>query len=246
MSAFAEYANYYDLLYHDKDYRAEAEYFLTKVRQFGRPNPSDLLEYGAGTGSHQRFLTEAGFSATGVELSAEMCEIGRVRGASLIEADITTYRHHKQVDAVLALFHVVSYITEENALAQMLSGVRDNLLPGGVFVFDVWFENAVLWQEPEVRIKRVSTPEIEVIRVAEPRMSRDEKKVRVDYSFFGRNRGESLWEGFSESHLLRYFSNEDLRRLAASSGFELLRIEETLTGLSPDNKSWGVTAVLRK
>lgn len=246
MSAFSKYARYYDLLYQDKDYKAEADYFLGIVNKYGRPNSTAVLEYGAGTGNHQIFFNQMGFSTTGVELSREMCEIGRERGASLIEADITNYRHYESVDAVLALFHVVSYIIDDDDLAQMFSGASENLLPGGVFVFDIWFEDAVLSQKPEVRVKRASSPFAEVVRIAEPRSEEDNKKTTVDYTVFGRERTETKWSGFSESHVLRSFSESDLGELARSSGLQLVQIEETLTGVKPSDQTWGVTAVLRK
>ena len=49
---FADYARYYDLLYRDKDYAAEAEYIACLVRKFHPSARSIIIELGSGTGIH--------------------------------------------------------------------------------------------------------------------------------------------------------------------------------------------------
>jgi ubiquinone/menaquinone biosynthesis C-methylase UbiE len=50
-AVFADYAHYYDLLYRDKDYAAEAEYVVGLIRKF-HPSARSILELGSGTGIH--------------------------------------------------------------------------------------------------------------------------------------------------------------------------------------------------
>lgn len=54
---FADYARYYDLLYRDKDYKAEAEYVARLIRKF-HPATQNILELGSGTGIHARLLSK--------------------------------------------------------------------------------------------------------------------------------------------------------------------------------------------
>lgn len=67
---FDAYSSYYDLLYRDKDYAAEADYVAQLLRTYG--NAGDLLEFGSGTGRHGRLLSQRGYRVTGVERSAAM------------------------------------------------------------------------------------------------------------------------------------------------------------------------------
>ena len=60
-TVFADYARYYDLLYRDKDYAAEAEYVAGLIRKF-HPSARSILELGSGTGIHASLLTEKGFT----------------------------------------------------------------------------------------------------------------------------------------------------------------------------------------
>ena len=74
---FGLYGRYYDLLYQDKDYAAEADYVDRLIRRFVEP-AQHALELGCGTGRHAVGLAERGLSVTGVERSNQMmCTIFR-------------------------------------------------------------------------------------------------------------------------------------------------------------------------
>ncbi len=70
-SVFDEYARYYDLLYRDKDYQAEADYVAGLIQRFN-PKAQSILELGSGTGIHAALLAEKGFTVHGIERNAEM------------------------------------------------------------------------------------------------------------------------------------------------------------------------------
>ncbi len=241
---FSNYARYYDALYHDKDYATEAEYFGSLIRQFETIPTTTLLEFGAGSGAHQAAFRNLGYAITGVELSEDMLELARQRGAEVVLGDFRDYEHPETVDAVLALFHVVNYLATEADLAAGFANARRHLKPGGLFVFDMWFENAVVSEEPETRVKRVSANGLDIVRAAEPSWNKLDKTVQVNYTVFAREQGQTLWEMAEESHLMRYLSLEDVKRIASETGFELSHAEETLTGAPPNSSTWGVSVVL--
>jgi predicted TPR repeat methyltransferase len=68
MSAFGGYARYYDLLYHDKDYRRESEFVAQLIKKHS-PGARRLLELGCGTGIHGILLAEQGYEIHGLDLS---------------------------------------------------------------------------------------------------------------------------------------------------------------------------------
>lgn len=243
--SFLDYAKYYDLLYGDKDYRGEAEYFAGLVRRYESVDTHALLELGAGTGRHQEHFRRLGFSVKGIELSEEMVAQSSAYGSDISQGDMRSFRSHERFGAVLALFHVMSYMTTTKDLASAFSTARSHLDTGGLFVFDFWFDEAVTFQRPEPRIKRVVGKSAEVIRFANPISHPHEKIVEVNYTVFGRPIEDSCWEMNEETHVMRYLSLEEVQSLSRETGFELISCEETLSGLKPSTASWGVTAVLR-
>lgn len=69
MAVFSkDYAAYYDMLYRNKDYGAEADYVAGLLRDDG-VSGGRLLDVGCGTGRHLACMAERGFSVSGADRS---------------------------------------------------------------------------------------------------------------------------------------------------------------------------------
>src|SRR4051812_48823482 len=134
MSVFAAYSRYYDLLYRDKDYAAEARYVHELVQQH-HPAARTMLDLGCGTGRHAQLLSQHGYALTGVDLSEEMLKVARAASPALgfVQGDVRTVRLGKTFDVVASLFHVMSYQTTNADLCAALDTIREHLAPGGLF-----------------------------------------------------------------------------------------------------------------
>ena len=93
--------------------------------------------------------------------------------------DVLTVRTGATYDAVISLFHVISYHTINADLEAAFETAASQLTPGGLFLFDFWYGPAVLTQKPEVRVKHLEDEKIEMIRIAEPEMFPNENRVDV-------------------------------------------------------------------
>ena len=113
---FDAYAAYYDLLYRDKDYPAEARYVQSLLRRHGVSDGAGnttILELGCGTGKHAEQLGQLGFSIHGLDSSPSMVERARKRTASQLASrlqfdvgDARSTRLNRTFDAAISLFHV--------------------------------------------------------------------------------------------------------------------------------------------
>lgn len=248
---FAAYARYYDLLYRDKDYASEADYVASTLRAVA-PNACSILELGSGTGRHGRLLAAMGFDVFGIERSADMAasaEAATVRGAgsfNCVVGDARTIRLERRFDAVIALFHVVSYQVTDADLQAMFVAASRHLLSGGVFLFDVWYGPAVLAQRPERRVKRAVDAALEVIRTATPRLDIERHTVNVTYDVECRDRRSGEVVRFSEDHLVRYLFPEEIEPLAARAGMRAIKSEEFVAGRTPSPATWSVAYLLQK
>lgn len=250
---FADYARYYDLLYRDKDYAAEAEYVAGLIRKFN-PAARSILELGSGTGIHASLLAEKGFTVHGIERSQEML----ARSQALAEnrtagdgwltftmGDIREVRLNKRFDAVIALFHVISYQTTNEDVTAAFETARQHLNPGGVFIFDVWYGPAVLTERPAVRIKRLANDQIEVTRLAEPVLNTNANRVDVNYHMFVRDITTQIVSELKETHAMRYFFKPEIERIAEQIGFHYVHDEEWLSGQEIGSDTWGGCFVLK-
>ncbi len=244
---FNSYAQYYDLLYRDKDYRAESEYIATLLRKQS-PKAQHLLEMGCGTGAHAEQLASFGYFVHGLDLSETMLKRATSRKSKLAKdiaqrlsfqcGDIRDIHTGDQFDAVIALFHVISYQTSNIDLNAVFSNAATQLRPGGVFLFDFWYGPAVLTQRPEVRVKRLENEKIKVTRIAEPKMRTNENVVEVNYSVFIESKSTGQIEQVQETHEMRYLFLPELRSYLASAGFLEISSGAWLTDQQLSTDSW--------
>jgi len=252
-AVFAGYARYYDLLYRDKDYAAEAEYVAGLIRKF-HPSARSILELGSGTGIHASLLAKKGFTVQGIERSPEML----ARSQTLTEnmdvvhdrltftaGDIREIRLNSLFDAIIALFHVISYQTTNSDVTAAFETARQHLNPGGVFIFDIWYGPAVLTERPAVRIKRMGDDQTEITRLAEPVLHPNENLVDVHYHVFVRNNTTQAIDELKETHVMRYFFKPEIERIATHAGFQCDHAEEWMTAKPIGDDTWGACFVLK-
>ncbi len=243
---FNAYSRYYDLLYRDKDYAAEAGYVHRLLEHYGVPG-NEILEFGSGTGKHGRLLAGHGYRVTGIERSAEMvAQAVATDGFMCQQGDIRESKQGRTFDAVLSLFHVISYQVSNADVSAVFDNAAEHLQPGGLFVFDVWYSPAVYAQRPEVRVKRLVEDDLSITRIAEPEIFHNENRVDVNYTIFAEDGASGESQTFTENHPMRHFSLPELDLLASVAGFERVCAEAFLTGEPAGEETWGVCLVLRR
>ncbi|MGH7076065.1 MAG: class I SAM-dependent DNA methyltransferase [Stellaceae bacterium] len=251
MSIFARSAVFYDALYAAKDYAAEALYVDDLVKRHCA-HAATLLDLGCGTGRHAVEFLKRGYRVLGVDVSPDM--LARANELKAAEpparrdrlefgaADIRQLHLDRRFDAVVALFHVMSYQTSNADLLSALRAARDHLAPGGVFLFDCWYGPGVLSDPPRVRVKRLAHEEKPFLRLAEPVMRLNDNLVEVHYTYMARDYSGPAPE-FAETHIVRYFFLPELALALDASGLRLIAHSEWLTGRAPDVATWNLTVV---
>jgi len=249
MSVFGNYARYYDLLYRDKNYQEEADFVVKLLREYA-PHAQHLLELGCGTGRHAEYLIQAGYQVCGVERSPEMLAIARQRQQQLspdsqaaftiTEGDLRTLHLGKQFDAVLALFHVISYQSTNEDLQAAFATVREHLKPGGIFLFDVWYGPAVLSDRPTPRIKRMVSEDCNITRFAEPTLYPNDNWVDVHYQIHIQDHHTQQCEFLQETHRMRYFFQPELQLLCQKCDLKMITCGEWLSQKPIGCDTWNV------
>ncbi len=255
-SPFDAYSRFYDLLYADKDYAGEAAYLAGHLRRRA-PQALRILDLGCGTGAHAVALARLGYVVHGIDLSDSMLAKAQVRRAAL-PADLAARLSFAAgdarsvrvpaadgagFDAVVSLFHVMSYQASNADLQAAYATAAAHLRPGGVFLFDYWYGPAVLAQAPSVRVRRLADEQVRVTRIAEPVMHCQRNVCDVNYTLFVEALATGLVHQFSETHPMRYLFQPELALLEAGRW----RDAQDCAWLSyqpPDERSWAALRLL--
>ena len=181
---------------------------------------------------------------TGIDISPLMIEIAQENGRENCQkidfsvADIRRYEPQLKYDAVISLFHVMSYQNENQDILDAFISARKALNQGGLFLFDVWYGPGVLSDKPEVRVKKVADEKYELIRVAQPVMYDKKNVVDVNYEVLIIDKETSNIKKINETHSMRYFFVPELVFLLEKAGFELITNLDCDTLGETDYGSW--------
>lgn len=243
MEVFNDYAYYYNAFYKEKDYKEEAAQVDFLLNKYGQ-NVRKVLNFGCGTGRHDIELEKKGYQCTGIDMSPLMVEIARknaeLENSSMefLEGDIRRFESKCQYDAVISLFHVMSYQTGNEDILAAFQSARKSLHAGGIFIFDTWYGPGVLSDKPVLRIREAEDEENRLVRIAKPIMHDKENTVDVCYEVFVVNKETDKVRIIKELHSMRYFFKPELKFLLHNAGFELVDHLDCTTLGETDYTSW--------
>lgn len=227
METFQDYAYYYNAFYKDKDYERESKQIDQLIRKYSS-NVHSIINYGCGTGKHDLELTKLGYICTGIDLSETMIDIAK-KNSQIVNgkidfsvADIRTYMPKQKYDAVLSLFHVMSYQNRNEDVVAAFRSARKALEKGGVFLFDTWYGPGVLSDKPVIRAKEVEDEQYKMIRIARPIMHDETNVVDVCYEVLVIDKKTKETKVIEEIHNMRYFFRPEIELFLQQTGFELV------------------------
>lgn len=243
MEVFKDYAYYYNAFYGDKDYKKEAGQVDSLLKKYGQ-NVNRVINLGCGTGRHDIELSKIGYHCAGVDLSSSMIDIARENtqkegiNIDFDIADIRDYRSDQKYDAVISLFHVMSYQNTNQDIISAFKTARNLLEKDGTFIFDVWYGSGVLTDQPCVRVKKVADEKNEIIRLATPVLHDKENLVDVNYEVLVIEKETGQTRVINETHYMRYFFRPELEYFLKEAGFELIENIDCETLGETDYSSW--------
>ena len=243
METFQDYAYYYNAFYKDKDYAKEARQIDEILKKYGK-NIHSVINYGCGTGKHDIELSRIGYSCTGIDLSETMIAIAKQNSKKeekkidFSVADIRKFEPEKKYDAVISLFHVMSYQNSNEDIRAAFQSARKALERDKLFLFDLWYGPGVLTDPPVVRVKEVEDDQYRLIRIARPVMYDERNIVDVNYEVLIIDKRTNITKTIKEVHSMRYFFRPELEILLQQAGFELMANIDCNTLEETDYNSW--------
>jgi SAM-dependent methyltransferase len=137
--AYDAIAPVYDEFTAHHDYDLWLDQLMPKLEEHGIPGRR-LLDVACGTGKSFIPMLEKGWEVTACDVSPKMIAIAREKvgdRAELSVADMRDLPVFGEFDLVFCLDDAVNYLLGSDELEQALAGMRRNLGPGGLLLFDV-------------------------------------------------------------------------------------------------------------
>lgn len=168
---YKELANYYDLIYHWKDYKAEASTIKELIKKYKKSNENNLLDVGCGTGMHIKYFKDD-FSCTGIDINSEMVEVAKSKITNVIfeQGDMIKFSLKTSFDVILCLFSSIGYVKTYSNLEKTVKNFANHLKKGGLLIVEPWFTKSAFWvgrpgmttyDGEDVKIARLNTTKVE-------------------------------------------------------------------------------------
>ena len=243
MNVFNDYDCYYNAFYLVNNYYSEACQVDFLLKQYGG-NVHKIINYGCGTGRHDLELLKLGYCCEGIDMSPLMIEtavkIAEKENLNIhfSVADIRKFIPERKYDAVISLFHVMSYQNTNDDILSVFRSARASLNEGGLLLFDAWYGPGVLSDKPCVRVREAEDENKKLIRIARPVMRDKENVVIVSYEVLVMDKKTSETSVIREEHSMRYWFRPEIEYFLGRSGFELVDSMDCSTLGETDYHSW--------
>jgi len=167
---YAELANYYDEMYHFKNYQKEAEKLETLIDQHKRSSGNHLLDVACGTGNHITYLKEH-YNVEGLDFSPEMLRIARTKypDVTFYKGDMTSFKLKNRFDVVTCLFSAIGHVTTKTRMRRAVRNMASHLQSGGLMILEPWitpanFRKGIIGSDfvdkPNLKIARINISKV--------------------------------------------------------------------------------------
>ncbi len=191
------------------------------------PDPVErVLEPACGTGRILVALGERGYEVAGYDMNPGMVAFASAKvarfGGQIMRGDMETFRPPGRYDAAINLVNSIGYLLEEAAVASHLERVGDVVRAGGLYIVQLSYggeppEQGSFGPWPNARGDLRTTM---TWRIAgeDPESRRSHQECRIVAERGAERRT------IEESHVLRYWTQEDLDRIVERSPFDLAAV----------------------
>lgn len=184
--------------------------FLNRLSQHAA-----ILDLCCGTGQLASMLNQKGYAITGLDGSANMLEIAQQNASDVtfLEADARDFTFEEPFDGVLSTYDSFNHIMSMEDLKRVFHNVKEALVDGGLFMFDVNLESTYTghWNGS---FNIVEDDHVCAVRASS---QLDKKKAQMHFTMFWRK--EELWERTELTLEQTWYGKEEIIQALKYEGF---------------------------
>jgi dTDP-3-amino-3,4,6-trideoxy-alpha-D-glucopyranose N,N-dimethyltransferase len=167
---YNQLADYYDEIYHFKNYQKEAEKIEGLIQQHKRSSGNHLLDVACGTGNHISYLKGL-YNVEGLDSSPEMLRIARKKHPDVTfhRGEMTSFKLKNRFDVVTCLFSAIGHVKTKTRMRRAIRNMASHLQPGGLMILEPWITPSnfrtgrVGWDfvdKPNLKIARINISKV--------------------------------------------------------------------------------------
>lgn len=234
---YKDFASLYDQLMTDIDYKEWYLYIEKTLDRFDK-KPKSILEMACGTGNLSYYLALKGYDLTCFDLSIEMLSIAdrklnRFNNVKLLNQNMIDFRINETFDSVISICDSINYIKDKNDLLNTFKNVKNHLVDGGIFIFDI---NSYYKLKNIIGNNTFVEDREDIYYVWENFFDGDENLSEFYITFFVKN-SKGSYRRFDEEHIERAYHLEEILAALKEAGFKEIHCFDGFTFDLPNSKS---------
>lgn len=220
---FTKTAEYYDALYHFKDYEAACNDLHDLIKQ-QLPQAKSLLDVACGTGKHLQYLQNQ-YACAGLDLNPELLAVAHQRCPTvpLHHGDMTDFYLPTSFDVVVCLFSSIGYVQTAENLRKAITCFAQHLNPGGLLVLEPWITPEKYWVN-KITANFVDQPNLKIAWMYTSQLQGLTSVFDINY-LVGTAAGVS---NFTERHVMGLWTDTEYRQAIEDAG---ITVHYDATGL---------------
>ena len=231
MSIMSAFAKYYDLLLDGVDYPKIADFIECMIRKYA-PTARNIVDVSCGTGTLAVELAGLGYDVTASDISDDMLSLAFDK-AQKAKAKILFLNQNMrdltlsvQTDVIISTLDSTNCLIGSGDIDRYFYSVSQNLVPGGLFIFDVNTE----YQFEQIYADNDYVLEADGVMLAWRNFyDSKQRKCHFDLSFFCKEE-DGRYTRIDEYQCERLYSDRFLKTTLRKYGFDQIEIFSDLNG----------------
>ena len=245
MTSYTKFAQYYDILTSNIDYKQHSQYYDSLIKRF-RGKKGILLDLACGTGSLSEEMAKLGYDVIGVDYSQDMLSVAidkKVNSGLPIQyicQDMCELDMYGTIDVTICALDSLNHLADIESVKRAIQHVSLFSEPEGLFIFDM----NTLYKHQNILANNTYVYDTEKVYCVWENELIEDSTVEINLTFFEKK--NDVYKRYDEVFCERAYSQQEIDAILSDCGFEILAHYDYFTNNEVKDDSERITYVARK